>query len=193
MATLELKDCKELMIFRAMTENDRFLGACKMLMEFDKTHPDRKVFRKPEDKEILRKCFEECRQALVVAFPRGEKADFTNVSHLNRFKNVFNQQLPRKCQKHHDDFTSAFQGRMGMGKIFADHMAYIDRAGLSYYKNLITEQKRETTKRKHEQVRVGNYRPLERGYGGGSVFSNETTYRSNRAALLKRMYDGKDI
>lgn len=186
MATLELKDCRELVIFRALTENNRFLDACKMLMEFDKTHSERKILRKPQDKDILRRCFEECRQALRIAFPHGEKMDVNNVSHLNRFKNVFNQQLPKRCQKHYDDFVTPFRGRIKMGEIFSEHMAYIDRAGLSYYKSLISEQKREESQRVYEQVRVDSFRPLEHGYEEKGVFSKEKTYKPVSKVLYDR-------
>lgn len=187
MATLELKDCKEAMLFRAVTENDSYLGACKALIAFDKTHPEKKFFKKTSDKEVFRMCFNECRQAVAIAFPRGEVPDFNNVAHLNRLKNVFNQQLPRMCQKYYDDFSSSFKGRIGMGDIFIKHMDYIDRAGLSYYKSLISEQKREASKRSYEQATVGCYRQLGRGFGDKKVFSEKNTYKTNREAVLARM------
>ncbi len=190
MATLALKDCRELMIFRAFTENTRFLDACKALMEFDKTHPEQQILQKPSDKEILKKCHTECQRAMAVAFPREEKPDFTQKSCLNRLKNVFNQQLPRACRKCYDDFTSATGGQIGMGIIFFEHMEYIKQAGLKYYNKLNSEQKREDEKREHEQATVNSYRPLGRGYGERKIFSGKKTYQTDREAVLARMYGG---
>lgn len=187
MATLTLKDCKEFMIFCALTENERFVDACKALMDFDKTHPNEKVFKEPKDKEILRQCFNECRQALLIAFPRDEQPDFNNLAHLNRLQNVFNQQLPRRCQKSQNAFETPFKGKIGMGQIFLKHMDYLRDAGLPYYKSLISEQKREDSKRTYEQARVDSYRPLERGYGEKKVFSGKATYKTQQEVIRDRI------
>lgn len=190
MATLALKDCKELAIFRAFTENILFLEACKALTEFDRTHPERRILQKPSDKEVLRKCFTECRQAMAIAFPRGEKPDFTKESSLNRLKNVFNQQLPSACRKSYDDFCSPISGQIGMGRIFSEHIEYIKRAGLSYYNQLNSEQKRKDEKRIHEQATVNSYRRLGHGYGNKKVFSGKTTYKTEREVVLAQMFGG---
>lgn len=187
MAVPGLKECKEFVIFRAFTENERFVDACRALTAFDKSHPDRKILRGSEDKKIMQQCFTECRQAMSAAFSFGEKPDFDNLEHLNRFKNAFNQQLPKLCQKRYEDFTSVSRGKVGMGVIFAEHISYIERAELSFYKSLIREEKREGEKREYEQARVDSYRPLEHGYGNGKVFSGKPTYKTPKEALLERM------
>lgn len=187
MVTLELKSCKEMVVFRALTENERFLDACKTIMKFDQNHPEQKILSGGVDKEVLRMCFEECRKTLVVAFPKGEKPDFGNVSHLNRLGNVFNQQLPRGCQKTRDNFTSALSGKIRMGQVFLDHMDYIGNASLKYYKSLISEEKRESEKRTHEQVTVDSYRRLGQGYGSGKVFSPQNTYKTSKEVLVARI------
>lgn len=192
MATLALKDCRELALFRALTENEHFGDVCKALKEFDRTHPDRKILQKPSDKEILKTCFTECRRAMAIAFPRDEKPDFSKETCLNRLRNVFTQQLPSGCRKSRDDFRSSISGQIGMGMIFSEHMDYIGRAGLTYYKKLVRDQKREDEKRTHEQATVDNYRQLGRGYDGGRVFSGKKTYMTNRKAIISQMFnDGR--
>lgn len=186
MATLELKDCKEMVVFKAMTENESFLGACREIMKYDKEHPNREVLKNTVNKVILQKCFKECRKAMLIAFPRGEKPDFSNLSHLNRFKNVFNQQLPKQGRKAYDNFSSVFRGKIGMGAIFLEHMDYIGKAGMKYYNSLISEDKREAEKYEHEQASVNSYRRLGKSYGSGKVFSGKTTYQSRRDALFAR-------
>lgn len=187
MATLELKDCKEMVVFKAMTENESFLTACKQISDFDKSHPGREVLKHNISKEILQKCFKECQAALATAFPRGEKADFSNLSHLNRLKNVFFQQLPQRGRKSHDNFTSVFRGKIDMGAIFLDHMDYIGQAGMKYYNSLKAEEKREAEKVEYTQVTVDSYRRLGKSYNGKKVFSGKATYQTNREALISRM------
>ncbi len=187
MGTLELKDCKEVFIFKTMTEHERFLDACKAVMAFDKEHPDKKILKGSVDKEVLRMCFTECRNAVAIAFRKGERPDFSNISHLNRLKNVYNQQLPKACQKPHDNFTSLFRGKIEMGINFLDHLEYVGRAGLKYYKSLISEEKREASKRTYEQATVGKYRQLEHGYDNGKVFSSEKQYKTNQEVIYERL------
>lgn len=187
MATLELKDCKEMVVFKAMTENDSFLTACKQIAEFDKAHPGREVLKHKITKEILQKCFKECQAAMATAFPRGETPDFGNLTHLNRLKNVFNQQLPMRGRKSYDNFTSVFRGKIDMGNIFLEHMDYIGQAGMKYYNSLKAEEKREAEKIERTPVMVSSYRRLEQGYGDKKVFSGKPTYKTNREVIIERM------
>ncbi len=189
MATLELKDCREMIVFKAMTENESFLDACKAVTKFDKTHPDKEILKNATTREVLQKCFKECRTALATAFPRGEIPDFNNLSHLNRLKNVFNQQLPKRGRKSYDNFSSVFRGKIGMGTIFLEHMEYIGQAGMKYYNSLISEEKREAEKVEYEQVTVGSYRRLGKSYGNGKVFSGKSTYQTSREAILSRKFN----
>ncbi len=173
MATLELKDCKEMVMFKLMTEKESFLEACREVAAFDKSHPGKEILKNGVNKEILQICFAECRAAMAIAFPRGETPDFGNLSHLNRLKNVFNQQQPKRCRKSYDNFTSVFRGKIGMGGIFLEHMDYIGQAGTKYYKSVISEEKRDAETAKREQVTVDSYRRLGKSYGSKQVFSDK--------------------
>lgn len=188
MATLELKDCKEMVVFKAMTENESFLDACKKVTEYDKAHPEREILKNSTTREVLQKCFKECRMAIAIAFPRGEQPDFTNLSHLNRLKNVFYQQLPQRGRKSYDNFSSVFRGKVGMGAIFLEHMDFIGQAGMKYYNSLISEEKREAEKREYEQASVNSYRRLGKSYGAGKVFSGKATYMTEREILRARQF-----
>lgn len=184
---IDVRQSRGYIIFEAFARHAYFKDALSDLENYEKNHPEKKIFLSAEERKGLQASFLVFRQAEIDASKHApisydEKETVENVCRL------IHAAIHQDISEPKDDF-SQYQGISIQKMIIGYELAaYASVAG----RGLLEKAPNENTKRT-PQVFVGSYRKLHKSYEDGKVFNDGHSVPAKERPKRKKRRKTKNI